>query len=118
MQKLRVDGKEIPVWVDTVDGKPAYFIAERSSRDGGIVTSVLVEAPDGTSTLSRREWRGCGTHKIDERSGQTRETTVAEREAAQEEALAAFNALSREEIERRARLAAAGDTSGGIAKAG
>lgn len=91
MKKLVVDGKELPIYVETVDGVDCYLVAERSDSDGGIVTNTYVDDGKG-ATLNYRTWRGSGKGE-----GKTDEVKAA----AQAEALSVFASLTKQDIAAR-----------------
>ena len=60
MEKLSVEGKEIPIEVGTISGEQVFHIISQQRNDGGVVSSVFVVGADGV-VREDRMWRGSGS---------------------------------------------------------
>lgn len=87
------NGKELPLFVEQVDGKDVYLLMEKNDEDGGIITCTLVPNDDGT-VYAHRAWRGAGI-----------KATAEDKAWAHSEAIDVFTKLTAVEIKSKADLA-------------
>ena len=95
MQKITVDGKELPIFHEVLNGQDVLHFAEEADEGGAIVTNTLVIS--GETVLNYRTWRGAGAKR-----------DPAVKAAARSEALTNFKGMT--DIEREARSVKAAET--------